>query len=119
QQLLYPHAKRILVPEAKPREKLMRPEELMMKEGVRRKMSLHRHWVRMMLWGFCDNLGRNFVEWGEEELVGYLQGKTPGRELYETGEEHGVAERAMEMEEEEEEKKHEGQREDEGEGQEG
>ncbi|KAI7099707.1 hypothetical protein KC339_g8001 [Hortaea werneckii] len=119
QQLLYPHAKRILVPEAKPREKLMRPEELMMKEGVRRKMSLHRHWVRMMLWGFCDNLGRNFVEWGEEDLVGYLQGKTPGRELFETSGGEDVAGRAMEMEEEEEEKKDEGQGEGEGEGQEG
>ncbi|GAB1733394.1 hypothetical protein NU195Hw_g8957t1 [Hortaea werneckii] len=110
QQLLYPHAKRILVPEAKPREKLMRPEELMMKEGVRRKMGMHRHWVRMMLWGFCDRLGRNFVEWEEEELVRYLQGEMPGRELFETErgdvvEREDVAARAMEMEEEEKEEK--------------
>ncbi|KAI7307639.1 hypothetical protein KC315_g13690 [Hortaea werneckii] len=96
QQLLYPHAKRIIVPEAKPREKLMRPEELMMKEGVRRKMGLHRHWIRMMLWGFCDSMGRNFIDWGEEELVRYMQGKTPGLELFETGKDD-VAERAMEM----------------------
>ncbi|KAI6854804.1 hypothetical protein KC338_g9127 [Hortaea werneckii] len=106
QQLLYPHAKRILVPEAKPREKLMRPEELMMKEGVRRKMGLHRHWVRMMLWGFCDKLGRNFVERGEEELVGFLRGEMQGRELFETErgdveEREDIAARAMEMEEEE------------------
>ncbi|KAI6899498.1 hypothetical protein KC318_g6781 [Hortaea werneckii] len=110
QQLLYPHAKRIIVPEAKPREKLMRPEELMMKEGVRRKMGLHRHWIRMMLWGFCDSMGRNFVDWGEEELVRYMQGKTPGLELFETARDD-VAERAMEMGDEDEgkEKKAEGQ----------
>ncbi|KAI7138848.1 hypothetical protein KC352_g30139 [Hortaea werneckii] len=123
QQLLYPHAKRILVPEAKPREKLMRPEELMMKEGVRRKMGLHRHWVRMMLWGFCDKLGRNFVEWGEEELVGFLRGEMPGRELFETEREdveerEDVAARAMEMEEQEKGEK-EGQGEEKGEGVEG
>ncbi|KAI7553124.1 hypothetical protein KC316_g14008 [Hortaea werneckii] len=95
QQLLYPHAKRIIVPEAKPREKLMRPEELMMKEGVRRKMGLHRHWIRMMLWGFCDSMGRNFIDRGEEELLRYMQGKTPGLALFETGKDD-VAERAME-----------------------
>ncbi|TKA80594.1 hypothetical protein B0A55_02899 [Friedmanniomyces simplex] len=77
QQLLYPHQKRLIVPKQKPREVLLRPEELLMREGVRRKMGLHTHWSRMMLWGFCDDLGRNLAVRSEEELLRWSRGREP------------------------------------------
>ncbi|KAK3679937.1 hypothetical protein LTR78_000314 [Recurvomyces mirabilis] len=75
QQLLYPHAKRLLLPTTKPREELLRPDELIMKEGVRRKGQLHRGWARAMLWGFCDDFGRNLPLRTEKELLEWSQGK--------------------------------------------
>jgi len=77
QQLLYPHQKRLIVPKEKPREKLLRPEELMLRESVRRQMSMHTQWGRMMLWGFCDDAGRNLPVRTEEELLRWSQGKVP------------------------------------------
>ncbi|KAK4565680.1 hypothetical protein LTR86_003528 [Recurvomyces mirabilis] len=77
QQLLYPHAKRLLLPTTKPREELLRPDELVMKEGVRRKGQLHRGWARAMLWGFCDDFGRNLPLRTEKELLEWSQGKGP------------------------------------------
>ncbi|OQO15189.1 hypothetical protein B0A48_00572 [Cryoendolithus antarcticus] len=40
---------------------LLRPDQLVMREGVRREMGLHRLWVRMMTWGFYDARGRKIV----------------------------------------------------------
>ncbi|KAK3115911.1 hypothetical protein LTR53_004299 [Teratosphaeriaceae sp. CCFEE 6253] len=78
-QFLYPHQKRLLVPATtqKPREPLLRPEELMMREGIRRQMRLHTHWSRMMLWGFCDDLGRNLPLRSEADLIKWSHGKEP------------------------------------------
>ncbi|KAK0336527.1 hypothetical protein LTR02_008937 [Friedmanniomyces endolithicus] len=86
QQLLYPHQKRFLVPTQKLREVLLRPEELIMRESIRRKMRLHTHWSRMMLWGFCDDLGRNYAVRSEEELLSWGRGKEP-LSLYQTDKE--------------------------------
>ncbi|KAK0937078.1 hypothetical protein LTR29_011384 [Friedmanniomyces endolithicus] len=86
QQLLYPYQKRLLVPTQKPREVLLRPEELMLRESVRRKMRLHTQWSRMMLWGFCDDLGKNYAVRSEEELLSWSRGKEP-LSLYQTDKE--------------------------------
>ena len=40
QQLLYPHGKRIILTNEKPREKLLRPDELVIRECVRRRMGM-------------------------------------------------------------------------------
>ncbi|KAK3631322.1 hypothetical protein LTR56_016957 [Elasticomyces elasticus] len=77
QQMLYPHQKRIVLPNVKPREVLLRPDELVMREGIRREMQLHTQWTRMMLWGFCDDLGRNLPVRSEEELLKWSRGNEP------------------------------------------
>lgn len=77
QQALYPHRKRILLPTQKPREPLLRPDELIVRESIRRKMRLHTQWARMMLWGFCDELGRNFPVMDEAELLAWSNGREP------------------------------------------
>ncbi|KAK4542309.1 hypothetical protein LTR36_006962 [Oleoguttula mirabilis] len=77
QQMLYPHQKRIVLPRQKPREQLLRPEELMLRESIRRKLGLHTQWSRMMLWGFCDDLGRDLPVRTEEELLKWSHGKPP------------------------------------------
>nr|OQO23608.1 hypothetical protein B0A51_08065 [Rachicladosporium sp. CCFEE 5018] len=40
---------------------LLRPDQLVMREGVRREMGLHHLWVRMMTWGFHDARGRRIA----------------------------------------------------------
>ncbi|KAK5709930.1 hypothetical protein LTR17_019318 [Elasticomyces elasticus] len=77
QQMLYPHQKRIVLPNVKPREVLLRPDELVMREGIRREMQLHTQWTRMMLWGFFDDLGRNLPVRSEEELLRWSRGNEP------------------------------------------
>ncbi|KAK5683083.1 hypothetical protein LTS10_004614 [Elasticomyces elasticus] len=77
QQMLYPHQKRIVLPNVKPREVLLRPDELVMREGIRREMQLHTQWTRVMLWGFCDDLGRNLPARSEEELLRWSRGNEP------------------------------------------
>ncbi|KAK4895739.1 hypothetical protein LTR27_006221 [Elasticomyces elasticus] len=77
QQMLYPHQKRVVMPNVKPREVLLRPDELVMREGIRREMQLHTQWTRMMLWGFCDDLGRNLPVRSEEELLRWSRGNEP------------------------------------------
>lgn len=70
-QILYPHRRQIQLPRVleKPREPLLRPDELVLKEGVRRQMSMHQEWVGMMLWGFCDEVGFNWPVFTEEEYL--------------------------------------------------
>ncbi|KAK5116253.1 hypothetical protein LTR62_008580 [Meristemomyces frigidus] len=77
QQLLYPHRKYLILPTQKPREVLLRPDELVMREGIRRQLRLHETWARSMLWGFCDDLGRNLPVRTEKELLDWSQGKKP------------------------------------------
>ncbi|KAK5120891.1 hypothetical protein LTR85_005958 [Meristemomyces frigidus] len=82
QQMLYPHQKRIIVRQVhrdKPPEQLLRPEELMLRESIRRKMGLHTQWSRMMLWGFCDDLGRNLPVRTEEVLLKWSHSELPLR----------------------------------------
>ena len=37
------------------RKRILRPDELVMREGIRRKLNLHRRYLDMMLWGHVDN----------------------------------------------------------------
>lgn len=77
-QLLYPHRRVIHLPRVleKSREPLLRPDELLLREGVKREMKMHEQWVHMMLWGFCDEVGFNWPVFNEEEY-----GKMDRREM--------------------------------------
>jgi hypothetical protein len=77
QKPLYPHKKFLLLPTEKTRDPLLRPDEIMLKEGIRRRLGLHKHWAKMMLWGFCDDLGRNLPVRSEQELLDWSNGKPP------------------------------------------
>ena len=74
---LPPLQKRIVVPGAKPREPLLRPDQLVLREAICRKMGVHRHWARMMLWGFCDEMGRSYRDLSEEEILRWSNGQKP------------------------------------------
>ena len=78
-QLLYPHRRQIHLQNEKPREPLLRPDELVVREGVRRKLSMHKKWTTMMFWGFVDALGVEFPVWTEEEYLRMLKGLPPRR----------------------------------------
>ncbi|KAF2721099.1 hypothetical protein K431DRAFT_224870, partial [Polychaeton citri CBS 116435] len=54
---------------AEPLQRLLRPDELVIREAIRRQLSLQHQWVRMMSWGFCDDLGRNLPMKTAEELL--------------------------------------------------
>ena len=71
QQLLYPHKKVLHLPRVleKPRERILRPDELLVREGVHRGLKMHEHWAEMMFWGFCDSLGFNWGTFTEEQLL--------------------------------------------------
>lgn len=56
-------------PERKVTKKLLRVDQLVMRETVRREMSLWEHWTRMMVWGWYDPVGRRIPMWTEEELL--------------------------------------------------
>jgi hypothetical protein len=57
--------------------KLVRVDQLVMREGVRRELGLWEHWVRMMVWGWHDPLGRTLPLWSEEELMRMRNGLAP------------------------------------------
>lgn len=57
--------------------KLVRVDQLVMRESVRREMNLWEHWVRMMVWGWCDPVGRTYPIWTDEELYGMRKGIAP------------------------------------------
>ncbi|QIX01579.1 hypothetical protein AMS68_007096 [Peltaster fructicola] len=50
------------------RQVLLRPDELVMMEGIRRKMSLHRSWVQLMSWGMDTPDDRPLCSDTEEEM---------------------------------------------------
>ena len=52
-----------------PLDPLLRPDELVLGECVRRKLKIDSHWVDMMLWGFVDLNQRNYPVLTEEELL--------------------------------------------------
>lgn len=63
----------------KPRErtktqKMLRVDQLVMRESVRRELGLWEHWVLMMVWGWFDPVGRRIPLWTEEELYLMMKG---------------------------------------------
>ena len=77
QQLLYPHRRQISLAHEKPREPLLGPDELVVKESVRRRLNMHKKWAMMMFWGFCDGLGMEYPIWTEEEYLRMQKGMPP------------------------------------------
>ena len=49
--------------------KLVRVDQLVMREGVRRELGVWEHWVKMMVWGWHDPLGRTLPLCSEGELL--------------------------------------------------
>lgn len=88
-QLLYPHRRVIHLPRVleKPRELLLRPDQLVAREGLRREMSLDKEWVGMMLWGFYDGVGFNWPVLREEQYRGIEKGRTSMTEILKDREE--------------------------------
>jgi hypothetical protein len=58
-------------------QKLVRVDQLVMREGVRREMGMWEHWVRMMVWGWADPLGRTLPIWTEGDLLRMRKGLRP------------------------------------------
>ena len=54
EQILYPHKRRLILPNEKPREVLLRADELLIREGIKRKLKLHKMWGKIMFYGFVD-----------------------------------------------------------------
>ena len=61
------------------RTRLLRPDELIMREGIRRKMDLHKRYLDMMLWGYVDK--KTF----EDIWVTASDGEDEGTSASETG----------------------------------
>jgi hypothetical protein len=55
-------------------QKMPRVDQLVMRESVRRELGLWEHWVRMMVWGWYDPVGRRLPLWTEEELYRMMKG---------------------------------------------
>ncbi|GAB7360643.1 hypothetical protein MBLNU230_g0523t1 [Neophaeotheca triangularis] len=79
----YPHATpvHINLPTARPAPlPLLRPDQLMMREGIRRCLNLARNWGRMMAWGFVDKFGRPLPKYSEKQLGRIMAGLPPGED---------------------------------------
>jgi hypothetical protein len=63
--------------ERKVAQKLLRVDQLVMRESVRRELSLWEHWVRMIVWGWYDPVGRRLPLWTEEESYRMRKGLPP------------------------------------------
>lgn len=61
----------------RPPGKLLRVDQLVMREGVRRELKMWEHWVRIMVWGWHDPLGRRLPLWSEEQLMRMRKGLPP------------------------------------------
>jgi hypothetical protein len=72
-QVLYPHRRRIILANEKPREMLLRPDELLIREGIRRRLKMHKQWWKIMFYGFTDSLGRNIIVPTEEVVLRKLR----------------------------------------------
>jgi len=57
--------------------KLVRVDQLVMREGVKRELGMWEHWVRMMVWGWHDPVGRRLPLWSEEQLYRMRKGLPP------------------------------------------
>ena len=82
-QLLYPHRRVIHLPDVvdKAREPLLRPDELVLREGIRRELRMHERWVHMMLEGFVDPLGFTWPLFTEGELRAVWRGEVSMKTL--------------------------------------
>jgi hypothetical protein len=69
----------VRMPVRKVSPKLLRVDELVMRESVRREMGLWEHWTRMMVWGWYDPAGRRLPMWSEEEMRLMNRGMVPVR----------------------------------------
>ena len=72
-QVLYPHRKRIILANEKPREMLLRPDDLLIREGIRRRLKMHKHWWKAVFYGFLDGMGRKIPVPTEEEVLRKLR----------------------------------------------
>lgn len=68
---------RTVVPKNRARGKLIRVDQLVMRESVRREMRLWESWSRMMFWGWYDPVGRKMPLWTSEELYKIRKGLPP------------------------------------------
>lgn len=57
--------------------KLISVDRLVMREGVKRELSMWEHWVRMMVWGWHDPVGRRLPLWTEKQLMRMRNGLPP------------------------------------------
>lgn len=89
---------RVVVPETKrPRKPLLRPDELVMRESLRRDLGLDAKWVQMMTWGWFDPFGRPIPILTEEMQVRVQKGMPPEpeKEKVEEDVEVGVGDEVM------------------------
>lgn len=66
---------RTVIPPNRRTEILLRPDELVMREGVRRELKLWDHWTRMMVWGWFDPAGRPVPILTMEEMMTVRNGR--------------------------------------------
>ena len=57
--------------------KLIGVDRLVMREGVKRELGMWEHWVRMMVWGWHDHVGRRMPLWNEKQLMRMRKGLPP------------------------------------------
>lgn len=69
---------KVVVPKLhKPRDPLLRPDELIMRESLRRDLDLDELWVRMMMWGWFDSFGRKIPLLKEKQQIRVRDGLPP------------------------------------------
>lgn len=57
------------------RDPLLRPDELVMREAVRRRLSYHKEWIKWLAWGFCGMDGSEWDVLDEREWLEVLRGR--------------------------------------------
>lgn len=60
------------------RDPLLGPDELVMREAVRRELSYHKEWMKWMAWGFCGIDGSDWEVLNEHEWLEVLRGRKHG-----------------------------------------
>lgn len=65
-------------------QKLLRPDELVLREQIRRRLDLQKHWLRMIKWGFLDHNLDTVPQVRAEEVV-YSLVHRPRKSLEQTG----------------------------------
>jgi len=72
-----PQQPSITLPHTKPREPLLGPDELLVKECFRRGMKMHKEWLKMATWGFVGLDGWTALPISEEETWRRYRGLEP------------------------------------------